>query len=147
MPPETPISSFTPLSELITRVMRIGRKCPDASSDVLEIMLLVSQIQAHVGVDHGYRHARRVIARLRHPLWDDLTEDELAVLNRAAGAIQRACKLDDAEIPDDKGGPPDDSVSRHILHDGLAAAMGDELSADQIERITARVAALLRQMA
>jgi len=55
--------------------------------DILEIMLLVSQIQAHVGIDHGYRHARRVIARLRNPHWDDLTPEKLAVLHQAANAI------------------------------------------------------------
>jgi hypothetical protein len=47
--------------------MRIGRKCPEVQGDILEIMLLVSQIQAHVGIDHGYRHAHRMIARVRNP--------------------------------------------------------------------------------
>jgi hypothetical protein len=79
MPPER---TYSPLTQLITLVMRIGRKCPEVQGDMLEIMLLVSQIQAHVGIDHGYRHARRVIARLRHPLWDDLTPEELAVSTR-----------------------------------------------------------------
>jgi hypothetical protein len=64
MPPER---TFSPLTQLIALVMRIGRKCPEVQGDILEIMLLVSQIQAHVGIDHGYRHARRVIARVRNP--------------------------------------------------------------------------------
>ncbi|CAA9304587.1 MAG: hypothetical protein AVDCRST_MAG90-26 [uncultured Microvirga sp.] len=135
------------LTELITLVMKIGRKCPEAQGDILELMLLVSQIQAHVGIDHGYRHAKRVIARLRNPLWDDLTPDEREVLNHAAGAIKRACRLSEADIPD--GGKeepaPRLTATRDMVQGGLQAALGEELSPAQIARIATTVMVTLNE--
>jgi hypothetical protein len=89
------------LADLITVIMKIGRKCPAVQGDILELMLLVSRIQACMAIDPGYVHAKRIIARLRHPLWDDLTPEEREVLRQAAEAIKRACKLNDADIPED----------------------------------------------
>lgn len=146
MPPTTQVPS--PLVELITLVMKIGRKCPDAQGDILELMLLVSQIQAYVGIDHGYRHAKRVIARLRNPLWDDLTPEERDVLNHAAGAIKRACKLTDADIPPDgrEEPPPRYIATRDMVHGGLQAALGEELSEAQIARIATTVMVTLKEI-
>jgi hypothetical protein len=136
------------LAELITLIMKIGRKCPDAQSDILELMLLVSQIQAYVGIDHGYRHAKRVIARLRNPLWDDLTPEEREVLNQAAEAIKRACKLKDSEISNgaDSEPSPRYMATRELLQGGLEAAMGEELSEDQIVRIATTVMVTLKEI-
>jgi len=136
------------LAELITLVMKIGRKCPDAQGDILELMLLVSQIQASVGVDHGYRHAKRVIARLRNPLWDDLTPEEREVLNQAAGAIKRACRLTEADIPDGTKEelPPRYTATRDLLRGGLQAALGGELSQAQIARIATTVMVTLEEV-
>jgi hypothetical protein len=135
------------LAELITLVMKIGRKCPDAQGDILELMLLVSQIQAHVGIDHGYRHAKRVIARLRNPLWDDLTPEEREVLNHAAGAIKRACRLSEADIPDGGEEEPAPRVAtRDKVQGGLEAAMGEELSQAQIARIATAVLVTLNEV-
>ena len=129
---------------MITRVLRIGRRCPEASDDILEIMLLVSQIQAYVGIDHGYKHARRVIARLRHPLWDDLTPEERAVLNQAAAAIKRACHLDEDELAQDEvAAEQEASLTRETVHEAIEAAMGDELTPDQVSRTAGVVMALL----
>src|SRR5918993_999456 len=90
--------------------------------------------QAHVGIDHGYRHARRVIARLRHPLWDDLTPEELAVLGEAANAIQRACKLTDGDIDEPGDGEPA-MPARVALFGALHGRFGGELTEAQIARL------------
>jgi hypothetical protein len=140
MPPER---TYSPLTQLITLVMRIGRKCPEVQGDILEIMLLVSQIQAHVGIDHGYRHARRVIARLRHPLWDDLTPEELAVLGEAANAIQRACKLTDGDIDEPGDGEPA-MPARVALFGALHGRFGGELTEAQIARLADTVMSVLK---
>lgn len=146
MPPTPQVPSA--LVELITLVMKIGRKCPDAQGDILELMLLVSQIQAYVGIDHGYRHAKRVISRLRNPLWDDLTPEEREVLNHAAGAIKRACKLTDADIPDDGAVEPSPryTATREIVQGGLQAVLGEELSEAQIARIATTVMVTLKEV-
>ncbi len=127
-----PARTYSPLTELVTLVMRIGRKCPDVQGDILEVMLLVSQIQAHVGIDHGYRHARRVVARLRNPLWDELTPEELGVLGEAADAIQRACKLTDDEVDDAEPTVP----ARVALFGALHRSFKGELTEAQIARMT-----------
>jgi uncharacterized protein YjiS (DUF1127 family) len=142
-PPQQPLSS--PLTELVTRVMRIGRRCPEATEDILEIMLLVSQIQAQTVLDHGYRHAHRVIARLRHPLWDDLTVEERGVLHLAADAIQRACRLDDHGLSRAQAEAEAELPERKALKDGLSAAFGDELSEAQIARIAGTVLAIMQE--
>lgn len=136
------------LVELITLVMKIGRKCPDAQGDILELMLLVSQIQAYVGIDHGYRHAKRVIARLRNPLWDDLTPEERDVLAHAAVAIKRACKLSEADIPDDGAVEPSPRylATREMVQGGIQAALGEELSDAQIARIATTVMVTLKEV-
>ena len=110
-------------------------------------MLLVSQIQAFVGVDHGYRHAKRVIARLRNPLWDDLTPEERDVLGAAAAAIKRACGLSEADIPDGKEEPPPRyTATRDMLQGGLQAALGEEFSEAQIARIATTVMVTLKEV-
>ena len=63
-----PRSHASPTTELIARLMRVVRTCPEATADVLELVLLVSQIEAIPVIDRDYRDARRGIARLRHPL-------------------------------------------------------------------------------
>jgi hypothetical protein len=132
------------LAELITIVMKVGRKCPAAQGDILELMLLVSQIEAYAGIDHGYRHGKHVIARLRHPMWSELTPEDREVLNQAADAIERACKLEATEAFSELGSPPDSAPSPEILRGSLEAAVGDELSPPQIARVVATVQALLR---
>ena len=61
---------LSPSQELMARLMRIVRSCPDAASEVLELMFLVSQIEAATTIDRDYRDAKRVISRLRNPLWE-----------------------------------------------------------------------------
>ncbi len=134
------------LAELITTIMKIGRKCPEAGGDILELMLLVSRIQACIGIDPGYDHAKRVIARLRNPLWDDLTPDEREVLRQAAEAIKRACKLKDADIPEDGEPEPGDRPppSCEIIKGGIEAEMRSELSEAQLARIATTVQTLMQ---
>ena len=90
--------SMTPTQELIGRVMRIVRACPEAASEVLELMFLVSQIEAATHVDRDYRDARRVVSRLRNPLWEMGPADRAALL-AAAETIRRVCGLDEGDIP------------------------------------------------
>jgi hypothetical protein len=122
--------------------MRIVRTCPDATSDVLELILLVSQIEALTNVDHGYRHARRVIARLRNPLWD-MSPEQRETLRRAGEAIKAACRLEEHDIPSD---PLDDLVEtdREQVGRSLAAALGDELTPAQLARVTGAVMAIVQ---
>ncbi|HVL71211.1 MAG TPA: hypothetical protein VM434_04910 [Beijerinckiaceae bacterium] len=131
----------SPIAELVTLVLKLGRKCPDAHGDVLELMLLASRIQAFMEVDHGYRHARHVVARLREPPWDDLTPEDRELLARAADAIARACKL--GEEPKPEAPPADGKAARTLIQGGLKAACGDELTPAQIERITATVVTMM----
>ena len=74
--------------------------CPGASNDILEVMLLVSRIQALTSIDPGYRHAKSVVHRLRHPLWDELSEGDRERLHGAADAIVRACRLREEDVKD-----------------------------------------------
>jgi hypothetical protein len=131
----------SPIAELVTLVLRLGRKCPDAHGDVLELMLLASRIQAFMEVDHDYRHARLVVARLRSSPWDDLTAEERELLARAADAIARACKLGDNSTAECHSA--DGKVARRLIQGGLEAACGGELTPAQIERITATMMAVM----
>lgn len=133
----------SPTSELIMRVMRIVRTCPEATSDVLELVLLVGQIEALANVDHGYRQARRVIARLRQPLWD-MSPDQREALARAADAIQAACRLKDADVPADALADFSEEDDRARIEVGLGTALGAEFSPAQIARVTGAVVAILQ---
>ena len=93
-----PKSKLSPSQELMARIMRIVRTCPDAASEVLELMFLVSQIEAATGVDREYRDAKRVISRLRNPLWEMGPSDREKLL-AAAETIRRVCRLAEAQIP------------------------------------------------
>ena len=137
-----PDRNVSPTSELIVRVMRIVRTCPDATEDVLELILLVSQIEALTQVDQGYRHARRVIARLRHPLWD-MAPEQREALRRAGEAIKAACRLDERDIPKN---PLDDlaEIDRTQVGRSLAAALGDEFTPAQLARVTGAVMAIVQ---
>lgn len=137
-----PDRSPSPTSELIVRVMRIVRTCPEATDDVLELILLVGQIEAATHVDPGYRHARRVIARLRHPLWD-LPPEGRETLRRAGEAIREACRLDEAEIPDDPLGDLA-GIDRAQVGRGLAATLGGEFTPAQLARVTGAVMAIIQ---
>lgn len=129
----------SPATELIARVMRIVRTCPEATNDVLELVLLTSQIEALTNVDRGYRDARRVIARLRNPLWD-LSPSQRESLHTAAEAIRAACSLDEDEIPED---PLADKGERQRIEEGLTAALSGEFSDAQLARVTGAVMAIL----
>ncbi len=48
-----PKSKLSPSQELMARLMRIVRSCPDAASEVLELMFLVSQIEAATSIDRS----------------------------------------------------------------------------------------------
>lgn len=137
MPP--PSRHASPATELIARVMRIVRTCPEATNDVLELILLTSQIEALTNVDRGYRDARRVIARLRNPLWD-LSPDQRDTLRVAAESIRVACRLDEDDIPED---PLADKGERQRIEEGLVTALGGEFSEAQIARVTGAVMAIM----
>ncbi|MCJ2075850.1 hypothetical protein MKK68_09305 [Methylobacterium sp. E-016] len=136
-----PRRSMTPTQELISRVMRIVRACPDAASEVLELMFLVGQIEAATHVDRDYRDARRVVSRLRNPLWEMGPTDRGALL-AAAETIRRVCGLDETDIPVT---PTSDAGERARVERSLAAALEGELDAAQIARVTGVVAAALQQ--
>lgn len=107
---------------------------------MLELMFLVSQIEALTTVDREYRDARRVISRLRNPLWDMPPADREHLL-KAADTIRRACNLKEKDIPTT---PIADLGERERIERHLAAVLGAELDAAQIARVTGAVAAALQ---
>ncbi|TFZ59979.1 hypothetical protein E4V01_05825 [Methylorubrum sp. Q1] len=135
-----PRSRMSPTQELIARVMRIVRACPEAANEVLELMFLVSQIEASTTVDREYRDARRVISRLRAPLWDMGPADRETLL-RAADTIRRACDLGDGDIP---AAPFADLGERERVEKALTQALAGHLDDAQIARVTGTVAAALQ---
>lgn len=137
MPPRARMS---PTQELIARMMRIVRACPEAANEVLELMFLVSQIEASTTVDRDYRDARRVISRLRAPLWEMGPADREALL-KAAETIRRACDLSDADIP---AMPGADLGERARIEAVLSQTLAGELSAAQIARVAGAVAAAIQ---
>ncbi|GEO98713.1 hypothetical protein [Methylobacterium haplocladii] len=130
----------SPTQELIARVLRIVRASPDAASEMLELMFLVSQIEALTTIDREYRDARRVISRLRNPLWDMGPSDREHLL-KAAETIRKACNLKEKDIPVT---PLADLGERERIERHLIAALGSELDAAQIARVTGAVAAALQ---
>jgi hypothetical protein len=136
----TPRSKLSPSQELMARIMRIVRTCPEAAGEMLELMFLVSQIEAATSVDREYRDAKRVISRLRNPLWDMGPADREKLLS-AAEAIRRVCRLAEDEIP---SMPIADAGERARVEARLNAALADELDAAQIARVTGIVAAVLQ---
>ena len=136
-----PKPKLSPSQELMARVMRIVRSCPDAASEVLELMFLVSQIEAATNVDREYRDAKRVISRLRNPLWEMAPPDRDKLL-AAAETIRRVCRLPEDQIP---RVPIADAGERARVEARLAAALAGEFDAAQIARITGIVAAALQE--
>ncbi|WP_375465272.1 hypothetical protein [uncultured Methylobacterium sp.] len=136
-----PSRRMTPTQELTSRVMRIVRTCPNAASEVLELMFLVSQIEAATQVDREYRDARRVISRLRNPLWEMGPGDRDTLL-QAAETIRRVCRLAEADIPVT---PISDAGERARIEQRLAAALAGEFDGRQIARVTGIVAAALQE--
>ncbi|MEE7458152.1 hypothetical protein MPAR168_17365 [Methylorubrum populi] len=136
-----PRSRMSPTQELIARVMRIVRVCPEAANEVLELMFLVSQIEAATTVDREYRDARRVISRLRAPLWDMGPADRDTLL-KAAETIRRVCDLPNQEIPST---PLADLGERERVEKALTQALVGTLDQAQIARVTGAVAAALQQ--
>jgi hypothetical protein len=136
--PRRPLS---PSQELMARILRIVRACPEAASEVLELITLVSQVEAATAVDPRYRDARRVIARLRHPLWEMGPADRETLL-AAAETIRRVCRLKEEEIP---ASPIADAGERDRVAERLATAFDGELSATQLARVTGIVAAALQE--
>ena len=124
----------------MARLMRIVRTCPEAASEVLELMFLVSRIEALTTVDREYRDARRVISRLRNPLWEMGPADRESLL-AAAETIRRACRLDEGEIPP---APTADAGERARVEARLASALAGAFDAGQIARVTGVVAAVLQ---
>ena len=135
-----PRRQASPTTELITRLMRVVRTCPEATADILELVLLVSQIEAIPVVDRDYRDARRVIARLRNPLWD-MTPDQRRVLKQASDTIRDACRLRESDIPSD---PIGDAGERARIERGLASALAGEFTPAQIARVTGATLAVLQ---
>lgn len=135
-----PRSRMSPTQELIARVMRIVRACPEAANEVLELMFLVSQIEASTTIDREYRDARRVISRLRAPLWEMGPSDRDTLL-KAAETIRRVCDLTDADIP---SMPLADLGERERIEKALAQALAGQFDAAQIARVTGAVAAALQ---
>lgn len=130
----------SPTQELIARVLRIVRASPDAATEMLELMFLVSQIEALTTVDREYRDARRVISRLRNPLWDMGPADREQLL-KAAETIRKACNLKEKDIPVT---PIADLGERERIERHLVAALGKDFDAAQIARVTGAVAAALQ---
>ncbi|SDO15557.1 hypothetical protein SAMN05216360_115146 [Methylobacterium phyllostachyos] len=124
----------------MARIMRIVRTCPDAAGEILELMFLVSQIEAATTVDREYRDAKRVISRLRNPLWDMGPADREKLLS-AAEAIRRVCRLAEDEIPPV---PIADAGERARVEARLSAALAGEFDDAQIARVTGIVAAVLQ---
>ncbi len=124
----------------MARIMRIVRTCPEAAGEMLELMFLVSQIEAATSVDREYRDAKRVISRLRNPLWEMGPADREKLLT-AAEAIRRVCRLAEDEIP---SVPLADAGERARVEARLQAALADEFDAGQIARVTGIVAAVLQ---
>nr|WP_238230338.1 hypothetical protein [Methylobacterium sp. WL9] len=116
------------------------RASPDAASEMLELMFLVSQIEALTSVDREYRDARRVISRLRNPLWDMGPADRENLL-KAAETIRKVCNLKEKDIPVT---PLADLGERERIERHLVAVLGKELDAVQIARVTGAVAAALQ---
>lgn len=133
-------SKLSPSQELMARIMRIVRTCPEAAGEMLELMFLVSQIEAATSVDREYRDAKRVISRLRNPLWEMGPADREKLLT-AAEAIRRVCRLAEDEIP---SVPLADAGERARVEARLQAALADEFDAGQIARVTGIVAAVLQ---
>ncbi|MCJ2017738.1 MULTISPECIES: hypothetical protein [unclassified Methylobacterium] len=136
----SPRSKLSPSQELMARIMRIVRTCPEAAGEMLELMFLVSQIEAATSVDREYRDAKRVISRLRNPLWEMGPADREKLLS-AAEAIRRVCRLAEDEIP---SMPIADAGERARVEARLNAALAGELDAAQIARVTGIVAAVLQ---
>jgi hypothetical protein len=135
-----PKSKLSPSQELMARLMRIVRSCPDAASEVLELMFLVSQIEAATSIDREYRDAKRVISRLRNPLWEMGPPDREKLL-AAAETIRRVCRLPEDQIPPV---PIADAGERARVEARLAVALAGEFDAAQIARVTGVVAAVLQ---
>ncbi|MHC2104466.1 MULTISPECIES: hypothetical protein [unclassified Methylobacterium] len=136
-----PKPKLSPSQELMARIMRIVRTCPEAASEVLELMFLVSQIEAATNVDREYRDAKRVISRLRNPLWEMGPPDREKLL-AAAETIRRVCRLPEDQIPPV---PIADAGERARVEARLAAALAGEFDAAQIARVTGVVAAVLQE--
>lgn len=137
----SPRPKLSPSQDLMARLMRIVRACPEAATEVLELMFLVSQIEALSGVDREYRDARRVISRLRNPLWEMGPADRETLL-AAAETIRRVCRLSEGEIP---VAPHADAGERARVEGRLRTALAGELDAGQIARVTGVVAAVLQE--
>ncbi len=120
--------------------MRVVRACPQAASEVLELVYLASRIEAATQADHAYRDAKRVISRLRNPLWERGPADREALL-AAAETIRRVCRIDEADIPVT---PVADAGERARVEARLAAMLKDELEPAALARVTGIVAAALQ---
>ena len=84
--------------------------------------------------------AKRVISRLRNPLWE-MGPTDRAKLLAAAETIRRVCRLAEDEIPPM---PTADAGERARVEARLAAALAGEFDAAQIARVTGIVAAALQ---
>ena len=133
--------SLTPTQELTSRLMRIVRTCPAAAGEVLELVFLASRIEAATLADPEYRDARRVISRLRNPLWEMGPADREALL-QATETIRRVCRLKEEQIPVT---PLADAGERARIEVRLAAALAGELPPEQIARVAGVVAAALQE--
>lgn len=120
--------------------MRVVRTCPQAASEVLELVYLASRIEAATQADREYRDARRVISRLRNPLWEMGPADRDALL-AAAETIRRVCRIEEADIPVT---PVADTGERGRVETRLAVMLKDELEPAVIARVTGIVAAALQ---
>ena len=131
----------SPTQELIVRLFKVARASPEAASEILELMFLASQIEALTTVDRDYRDARRVISRLRNPLWDLNAADRQTLLS-AAEAIRKACGLTESDLP---AVPIADLGERERIERHIMASLGDELDAWQIARVAGAVSAALQR--
>jgi hypothetical protein len=115
------------MRDLASRVMKLSREHP-GDPEALELSLDLSQSHAHAGIDLELKHARRMVPVLR--AWPATEGGADPALAAAADAIQRACKLTEADL--DPDGPP--PVTAAVLVTELKQVLGDEFTPEQLDR-------------
>jgi hypothetical protein len=119
---------FTPtLRDLASRVLKLSHLEP-GHPETVEIILLLTRIQTVMSIDHGMRHARRMVPALRG--WPAAEGGADPAVASAADAIARACNLAGGDLNQD--GPP--PVTAAVLATELTKVLGDEFTPEQLDR-------------
>jgi hypothetical protein len=115
------------MRDLAARVMRLSRDHP-SDPEALELSLDLSRMHAQAGIDHELKHARRLVPVLR--AWPAAEGGADPVVQAAAAAIVRACKLSESDL--DHDGPP--PITAAVLASELKLLLGEEFTTEQLER-------------